>query len=260
MKGLLERILRMIGGVFIGFLEETGKLSRLVMQTFQQLFRPPFSFRDTVYHMQEVGVKSFIVVLVTSLFTGGILALQSYSVFKRFHAESLMGTLVSLAFTRELGPVITALIIAGRVGSAMAAELGTMRVTEQIDALTTMAVNPVKYLILPRFIATSIMLPVLTMMADGLGVFGGYFVAVKLMGMNPNVYINSTFIYLDFEDFGSGLFKAAFFGMIIAIVGCYKGFYTKGGAEGVGRATTGSVVLSMMLVLISDYFLTDLLF
>ncbi|MBN2057137.1 ABC transporter permease [bacterium] len=240
-------------------MEESGRILGLFMKTLTTAFTPPLRLRNLFKQMEEVGVRSFPVVLITASFTGAVLALQSFSAFKRFHAESMMGSLVALSMTRELGPVITGLIVAGRVGSAMAAELGTMRVTEQIDALTTLAVNPVKYLVVPRFLATTIMMPLLVIMADGLGIFGGYLVGTSLLGVNPVVYMNSTWIYLDFEDVYGGLFKALFFGMIISIISCYKGFYTQGGAEGVGKATTAAVVVSMMLILISDYFLTALL-
>ncbi len=257
---LFIKILEILGKPLLDFLEESGRLVILFYKVIILTFSPPFRLRNIFYQMVEVGVRSLPVIFITATFTGMVLALQSYTGFKRFNAESLMGSLVALSMTRELGPVLTGLIVSGRVGSAMAAELGTMRVTEQIDALVTLAVNPIHYLIVPRFIAGLTMLPVLTMFADALGIAGGYLVGVVLLGVNPVAYVESTFNFITFEDIYSGLFKASAFGIIVAIVGCYKGFYTSGGAEGVGKATTASVVLSMMLILISDYFLTALFF
>lgn len=210
--------------------------------------------------MEEVGINSIPVVLITGTFTGAVLALQSYTGFKRFNAEAFVGTVVALSMTRELGPVLTGLMVSGRVGSAMAAELGTMQVTEQIDALYTLAVNPIKYLIVPRLLAALIMMPVLVIFADIIGIVGGYFVSVKMLGSNPYIYMERTWNYLEFNDIYSGLLKACVFGIIIAIISCYQGFYTQGGAEGVGRATTKAVVLSCLLILISNYIITALLF
>ena len=205
-------------------------------------------------------MNSIPVVMITATFTGMVLALQSHTGFKRFNAESLVGTVVALSMTRELGPVLTGLIVAGRAGAAMAAELGTMRVTEQIDALATMAVDPVKYLITPRVFAGLIMLPVLTVLADMIGIIGGYLVAVRLLEANSGIYIRRTTQYLEVNDIMAGLMKAAVFGMLISAISCYKGFNAEGGAEGVGEATTSAVVISMMLILISDYFMTAFLF
>jgi phospholipid/cholesterol/gamma-HCH transport system permease protein len=172
----------------------------------------------------------------------------------------MVGTVVALSMTRELGPVLTGLMVAGRVGSAMAAELGTMRVTEQIDALYTLATNPIKYLIVPRFLAAMIMLPILAIFADVIGMLGGYLVSVQILGTNPTLYIRRTWDYLEFNDLCSGLLKAVCFGMIVATISCYQGFSTQGGAEGVGRATTKAVVISSLTILISNYFITVILF
>ena len=210
--------------------------------------------------MLEIGVNSLPVVLITAVFTGMVLALQSYTGFKRFGAEGLVGSVVALSMTRELGPVLTALIVAGRAGAAMAAELGTMRVTEQIDALETLAKNPVKYLVVPRFVSGLVMLPALAVVADIVGITGGYFVSVVLLKTNVTTYMRMTWDYLQMEDIYNGLIKACFFGAALSLISCYKGFYTKGGAEGVGKATTGAVVLSFMAILISDYFLSAWLF
>ncbi len=254
------RWLELLGLHVTGFIQEIGKISLLFIQTIKWALRPPLGFRNILKQMEEVGVRSIPVVLITAVSTGMVLALQSHTGFKRFNAESLVGTVVALSMTRELGPVLTALIVAGRAGAAMAAELGTMRVTEQIDALSTMAANPIKYLIVPRLLAGMLMLPILTIFSDAIGIAGGYFVAVQVLNVNPVVYLRRTTDFLEYDDIYGGLLKAFVFGIIIATVSCYKGFNTQGGAEGVGKATTGAVVLSSMLILISDYFLTAMLF
>jgi len=244
----------------IRFVEEAGRVIILFVQTLGWIFRPPMQGREILKQMEEVGVRSFPVVIITAAFTGMVLALQSFTGFKRFNAESMVGTVVALSMTRELGPVLTGLMVSGRVGSAMAAELGTMRVTEQIDALFTLATNPIKYLIVPRFLAAMIMLPVLVIFADVIGMLGGYLVSVQILGTNPTLYIRRTWDYLEFNDLYSGLLKAIFFGMIVATISCYQGFSAQGGAEGVGRATTKAVVLSSLVILISNYFITVILF
>ncbi|UCD71388.1 MAG: ABC transporter permease [Syntrophobacterales bacterium] len=249
-----------IGVYFLRFLHESGRISILFGQTIFLIFRPPFNIREALSQMEEIGVRSIPVVVITSAFTGMVLALQTFTGFKRFNAETLVGTVVALSVTRELGPVLTGLMVSGRVGSAMAAELGTMRVTEQIDALYTLATNPVKYLVVPRFLASLVMVPVLVVFADVIGIMGGYFVSVKVLGTNPTVYIRRTWDYMELSDIYSGLLKACIFGMIMAIISCYQGFYTEGGAEGVGKATTRAVVLSCLVILISNYFITAILF
>lgn len=260
MSNRIERFLSFFGFPILQFVNESGKITILTYQTLLWVFRRPFRIKLLFKQMEEIGVRSLAVVTITALFTGGILALQSYSSFKRFNAENLIGTMVAIALCRELAPVLTGLIVAGRVGSAMAAELGTMRVTEQIDALYTLAVNPIHYLIVPRFLASIVMMPILTMLADALGISGGYFVATKIYNLNSSVYIRASFDFLEYDDVYSGLIKSAVFGVAIAIIGCYRGFYTRGGAEGVGKATTSAVVISMMLILIIDYFMSALFF
>ncbi len=245
-----------VGNALIGI----GKIMLLLSQVLKGIFKPPFEIKNTLRQMLEIGVNSLPVVLITAVFTGMVLALQSYTGFKRFGAEGLVGSIVALSMTRELGPVLTALIVTGRAGASMAAELGTMRVTEQIDALETLATNPVKYLIVPRFISGIIMLPALVVVTDIVGILGGYFVTVILLNVSSRTYMNATWDFLQAQDIYSGLIKAAFFGGAFTLISCYKGFYTKGGAEGVGRATTGAVVYSSMAILISDYFLSAWLF
>jgi len=210
--------------------------------------------------MIDIGYYSLPVVGLTAIFSGMVLALQSYTGFARFNAESAIANVVVLSMTRELGPVLAGLMVAGRIGASMAAEIGTMRVTEQIDALTTLSTNPFKYLIAPRLIAGLLMLPLLVLVADIIGVFGGYLVGVFKLGFNPNVYISNTIDFLEPMDVISGLVKAAVFGFIIALMGCYNGYYSRGGAQGVGSATTNAVVSASILILTFNYIITELFF
>ncbi len=248
------------GSLLMTFTYELGRVLMLFCITLKQLLSPPIELRNIFKQMSEIGIKSLPVILITAVFTGMVLALQSYTGFKRFGAESLVATVVALSMTRELGPVLTGLIVAGRAGAAMAAELGTMRVTEQIDALETLATNPVKYLIVPRFLAGALMLPSLAIVTDIIGIMGGYAITVGLFGASSVSYWNRTWNFLEMSDIFNGLIKACFFGIAISLISCYKGFYAEGGAEGVGKATTGAVVLSSMTILISDYFLSAWLF
>jgi len=253
---LLERI----GRVFIRLFEETGLWFRMLWRTILWTFRPPFEGREWLRQMVRVGVDSIPVVFLTTMFTGMVMALQTYNGFHRVHAENFVGSVVALAMLRELSPVLVALMVTGRVGSSMAAEIGTMRVTEQLDALQALATDPVQYLFVPRVIAGTVMLPLLTILGDALGVGGGYLVGVKMMGTNPVVYSQNTFQFLHINDVWSGLIKAAVFGLILTLTGCVRGYYTSGGAEGVGRATTAAVVSASLIVLLTDFFLTKLLF
>ena len=256
----MTKWLELIGREALLCIEQIGLVSQMIIRTLSWIPRPPFRLRHIIKQLEEIGFNSIPVVLITAAFTGAVLALQSYIGFRRFNAQTLVGTVVALSVTRELGPVLTGLIVAGRVGSAMAAELGTMRVTEQIDALVTLATDPIKYLVVPRFLACLLAMPLLTVIADVVGIGGGYFVSVNILHANPVIYMRRTIDFLELKDIYTGLFKALIFGMIIAIIGCYKGFYTQGGAEGVGKATTGAVVIASMLILISDYFLTAMFF
>ncbi len=243
-----------------GYFTEMGRFFQILGRTLVWTFRRPYDLPELVRQMVRIGVDSLPVVLLTALFTGMVMALQTYSTLKRFNAEGFVGSLVALSMVRELAPVISSLLIAGRCGSAMGAELGTMRVTEQIDALEVLATDPVHYLVVPRVWATVLMLPLLIVVADAIGIVGGYLISVVYFGSNPVTYIENTFRYMDLDDLGSGLIKAAVFGLIIAVVGCQKGYYTRGGAEGVGKATTQAVVLASISILITDFFLTKILF
>lgn len=253
-------VLEDMGIRFYRLIQDLGNVFVLFLQCLSWFVRPPSEIGNILKQMEEVGVRSLPVVLVTATFTGMVLALQSYSGFQRFQATSFVGTVVALSITRELGPVFAGLMVSGRVGASMAAELGTMKVTEQIDALVTLATNPIKYLVVPRVVAATAVMPVLVVFADLVGILGGYFVAVYIMGANPYVYLDKTYQYLKLKDIYTGLLKSAVFGFLIALISCYNGFIAEGGAEGVGRATTRAVVASSMVVLISDYFMTAFLF
>jgi phospholipid/cholesterol/gamma-HCH transport system permease protein len=257
--GFITGWLESVGRKTSGFITEVGGVIVFFAQTVRWIFSRPFYVTNVLKQMEQIGVNSVPVVMTTALSTGMVLALQSYTGFKRFGAETLIGTVVSLSMTRELGPVLTGLMVAGRAGAAMAAELGTMKVTEQIDALSTLATNPMKYLVVPRFIASTIMMFFLTVLGMIIGIIGGYFVGVKVLGTNPVTYINNSIDFTEVTDIWYGLIKAMVFGAVIGLIGCYKGFHTEGGAEGVGKATTGAVVMSSMLILILDYFLSALL-
>ncbi len=239
---------------------ETGRVALIFWRVLLWTPRPPYDFAELLRQMVKVGVQSIPVVLLTALFTGMVMALQIYTVLVRFGAEGYVGSIVGLSMVRELAAVLGALMIAGRCGAAMGAELGTMRVTEQIDALEVLATDPVHYLVVPRVWATTLTLPLLIVLADGVGIWGGYFVSVIVMGANPVTYLDTTFQYMDRQDLTSGLIKAAVFGMLISVIGCAKGFHTSGGAEGVGRATTQAVVLASIAILIANFLLTKMMF
>ena len=216
--------------------------------------------RAYVEQLYSFGIKSFLLVFIVSIFTGMVLIIQLVPEFRKFQAEGLIGGTIALAITRELGPTLTAVIIAGRIGSAITAELGSMKVTEQIDALSVMAVNPIDYLVSPRIFSGIIMLPILTIMADFLGVFGGYIIGVLKLGLISGTYISGVKFLLSTKDIIGGVIKSLFFGTIITSVACYKGMNVKGGSEGVGIATTSSVVAAIMLILIFNFFLSSIIF
>jgi len=249
-----------LGRVVLALLTEIGSIVIFIKDALLQGLTPTIYVRQILEQMLRVGYNSLPVVGLTAFFTGGALALQIYLGGSRFNAESLVSTIVALGITRELGPVLAGLMVAGRVGASIAAELGTMRVTEQIDALTTLATNPFKYLVGPRIIAGVITLPILVGIADTIGIMGGYIVGTRSLGFNSFAYIKSTADFLQLGDVTSGLIKAAVFGFIICLMGCYHGFHSKGGAQGVGRATTNAVVSSAILILAANFVLTSLLF
>lgn len=254
--GALEKLGR---GVLRG-IDELGRVVLLAGRAAYWAVRPPYDLRELFRQMGRVGVSSLPVVVLTAAFTGMVIALQTFTGFQRFRAEGYVGSVVALSITRELGPVLTALMVTGRVGSSMAAELGSMRVTEQLDALTAMATEPVQYLVVPRVLAGTAMLPLLVLVADFLGIAGGRWVAVSLLGANPVVYERNSYAFLEVNDLTSGVLKAAVFGLLFSLVACAKGYHTTGGAEGVGRATTQAVVTASLSIVVADFFLTKLLF
>jgi phospholipid/cholesterol/gamma-HCH transport system permease protein len=256
----MTAFLASVGAAFLGFLAVAGRLVGFALMGLAGIFSPPFYPRLIVRQIVYMGYYSLPVVGLTAIFTGMVLALQSYTGFSRFNAESAIATVVVLSVTRELGPVIAGLMVAGRVGAAMAAEIGTMRVTDQIDALTTLSTDPFRYLVLPRLLAGLITLPLLVVVADILGVFGGYVVGVYKLGFNPASYLTQTETYLETMDVVSGLVKAGVFGFIVSLMGCYCGYQSRGGAEGVGQATTYAVVSASVLILLSNYLLTAAFF
>ncbi len=249
-----------IGKTIMHLFHTIGALSVFIARAVMHVFLPPVFPAQIGRQLIDIGYYSLPVVGMTALFTGMVLALQSYTGFTRFNAESAVAAVVVLSITRELAPVLAGLMVAGRVGASMAAEIGTMRVTEQIDALTTLSVNPFKYLIAPRLIAGTLMLPVLVLIGDIVGVFGGYLVSIYSLGFSPGSYLSQTWDILERMDVISGLVKAAVFGFIVAAMGCYHGFHSKRGAQGVGAATTYAVVSSSILILIFNYILTQIFF
>ena len=253
-------LLQPLGRTFLNGLESIGRFALFAFRAVMIGLQPPYYPRLMLKQMVEIGYYSLPVVGMTAIFTGMVLALQSHTGFSRFEAESAVATIVVLSMTRELGPVLAGLMVAGRVGASMAAELGTMRVTEQIDALTTLSTDPFKYLVWPRLIAGLLMLPLLVIVANIIGVFGGYIVGIYKLGFGRYEYINNTFEFLETEDVVSGLVKAAVFGFLVALMGCYQGYHSEGGAQGVGAATTKAVVSASILILTANYIVTELFF
>lgn len=252
--------LAVIGRVVLGGLASIGSLTRFAALAISRMVRPPFYFGRMVEQMISIGYFSLPVVGLTALFTGAALAQQIYVGGSRFNAESAVAAVTVIAMVRELGPVLGGLMVAGRVSSSMAAELGTMRVTEQIDAMTTLSTDPFKYLIVPRIIASILVMPLLTIVANIIGVLGGFLIATERLGFNAANYLKVTDQFLEADDIISSLVKAAVFGFIIALMGCYHGFKSTGGAAGVGRATTNAVVSAFILILFANLIITVLFF
>jgi phospholipid/cholesterol/gamma-HCH transport system permease protein len=249
-----------VGRVVLALFAVTGRLTTFTADGVSHCVRPPIYWNLILQQMLRIGYFSLPVVGLTAFFTGAVLCLQIFIGGSRYGAESFVPQIVVLGITRELGPVIAGLMVAGRVSAAIAAELGTMRVTEQIDALTTLSTNPMKYLVTPRLIAGVLSMPILVAIADSIGVFGGYIVATKTLNFNGAVYVKNTANFVTQEDVVSGLVKAAVFGFIIALMGCYNGFNSRGGAQGVGNATTNAVVSASILILAANYLLTSIFF
>ena len=256
----ISSVLRPIGKSTLDLCQVFGKISLFVISTFTHIIRPPFYWRELLSSIFNIGYLSLPVVGLTALFTGAALALQIYSGGARFNAESVVPSIVAIGMVRELGPVLGGLMVAGRVSASIAAEIGTMKVTEQIDALTTLSTNPMKYLTVPRVLAATLSLPILVAIGDIIGVMGGYLVAINRLDFNSATYLNNTLSFLEGDDIISGLIKASVFGFIVAIMGCFHGMNSDRGAQGVGKATTNAVVSASVLILTTNYLLTELFF
>lgn len=249
-----------LGRKIIYMLETAGQLVLLTSQTFVHLFHGEKQYANTIRQMSRLGIDTLPIVLLTMLFTGMVMTVQTAQEFLKYGAGSTVGGVIALAMGRELGPVLTGVVAAGRVGAAIAAEISSMKVTEQIDALRVMATNPIAYLVVPRVVACVFMLPLLVVFADAIGTFGGYFVATQYYDISASMFTSSITNFAVLNDITGGLIKAAVFGFIIAITGCFKGLNAGEGAEGVGHATTGSVVASIVLIFVTNYFLSLILF
>ena len=249
-----------LGRMVLDTVGSAGRLALFALNGLSHLLRPPFYWRNFLSAFFEFAFYSLPVVALTAIFSGMVIALQSYTGFSRFNAQSAIADIVVLSVVRELGPVLAGLMVAGRVGAAMAAEIGTMRVTDQIDALGTLSTNPMKYLVTPRLLAGVLALPLLVVVADILGVMGGFIVSVVKLGFSPAAYVANTFAFVQPMDVIVGLAKAAAFGFLIALMGCYNGYHSRGGAQGVGASTTSAVVAASILILCFDYVLTEMFF
>ena len=248
-----------IGAASLFLIDEMGRMFIFLLQALAWLFRPPLRVRQIIKQLHFIGLKSTFVVILTATFTGMVLALQGYYSLRKFGSEGLLGSAVALSMIRELGPVLASLMVTARAGSAMTAEIGIMRITEQIDALETMAVNPLQYLITPKIVASFLAVPLLVSIFDVVGIWGGYIVGVKLLGVGAGSYWSSIESAVEWKDVYGGILKSISFGLIVSWVCCYKGFNTSMSAEGLGKATTDAVVLTSVLILIWDYFLTSIL-
>ena len=253
------KLLRILGSWFISKLKSMGHMFLFLMNSIYLVFVPPFKFKVLIHQIRFLGSKSMAIILLTGAFTGMVLALQLFYTLRKFGSEALLGPAIALSLIRELGPVLSALMITGRAGSAITAELGIMRITEQIDALNAMALNPIRYLIVPYIVAAIITFPLLTAMFDLIGIYGGYVIGVKLLGIGSGTYFSQMENFLTMDDIKLGLYKSFSFGIIVSWVCCYKGFYSNYGAEGVGRATTQAVVMSAIFILMWDYLLGAIL-
>lgn len=249
-----------LGRPVLAALAAIGRVAFFAASVIGHIFRPPFYPREFLHALMQIGWFSLPVVGLTAVFTGGALALQIYSGGARFNAEAVVPSIVAIGMVRELGPVLGGLMVAARVASSIAAEIGTMKVTEQIDALVTLSTNPIKYLAVPRVLAATIAVPVLVAVGDAIGIAGGWLVGVNRLGFNSTTYLQNTVDFLETWDVVSGLWKGAAFGFIVALMGCYHGMNSGRGAQGVGAATKSAVVGASVLILAANYILTELFF
>ncbi len=254
----MEKFLRMVGSWALSVLREMGHMFIFLVHSLSFAFIPPFKFRVLLREIRFIGTKSMTVILLMGSFTGMVIALQVFYTLRKVGSEAMLGPAVALSLIRELGPVLSALTITGRAGSALTAEIGIMRISEQIDALSAMALNPLRYLIIPKMMAALIVFPLLTALYDVVGIYGGYFVGVKMLGLSSGTYFSEMKHWVEIKDITIGIYKSLTFGLLVLWVCCYKGFYTGYGAEGVSKATTEAVVMSSILILVSDYVLGSL--
>ena len=254
------KLLNFLGSHFLSIVNISGSITMMFFDTVRLFFVPPFRLKLLFKQIEFIGINSLSVIVLTGSFTGMVFAFQSYIGFQQFGAEQIVGTVVALGMARELGPVLSAIMVAARAGSAMTAEIGTMKVTEQVDALNALGVDPVQYLFVPRILAGFIVMPMLNAIAVFCGIVGGFVVSISVLGINKTLYIEYMFQYIELGDFMNGMVKAFVFGGIVTLVGCYKGYMTTGGAEGVGKSTTQSVVMACVMILIFDYVLTAFMF
>jgi len=255
----MKNILRTSGSWFLTTLRRMGHMLIFLIHSMYFIFTPPFKINLLLRQIRFFGNKSMLVILLTGSFTGMVLALQLFYVLRKFGSEALLGPGIALSLIRELGPVLSALMVTGRAGSALTAEIGMMRISEQIDALTAMALNPIRYLIVPNIVAAIIVFPLLVAIFDVIGIYGGYVVGVEILGISSGTYFSLMEDYVNMEDIMVGLYKSLSFGVIVSWVCCYKGFYTGYGAKGVSKSTTEAVVLSSILILVWDYILGSVL-
>ena len=256
---MILNLLKIAGRYALSALREMGRMFLFLLSALEMIFKPPFKFKQLLRQIRFFGNKSMLVILLTGSFTGMVLALQLYYILRKFGSEALLGPGIALSLIRELGPVLSALMVTGRAGSALTAELGMMRISEQIDALTAMALNPIRYLIVPNIVAALIVFPLITAVFDVIGIYGGYLVGVKLLGISGGTYISLIEDYVEMKDILVGLYKSISFGLIVSWISCYKGFNSGFGAAGVSKATTEAVVLSSILILVWDYSLGSFL-
>jgi phospholipid/cholesterol/gamma-HCH transport system permease protein len=257
---VIARFLAAIGRPALALLAAIGRLTLFALDALRHMVTPPFYFREFGQALLQIGWFSLPVVGLTALFTGGALALQIYSGGSRFNAEAVVPQIVAIGMARELGPVLGGLMVAARVASSIAAEIGTMKVTEQVDALITLSTNPMKYLTVPRVLAATLAVPILVAVGDSIGIAGGWLVGISRLGFNSASYLQNTTDFLEFWDVGSGMVKGAFFGFIVALMGCYYGLNSGRGAQGVGAATKSAVVAASVAILAANYVLTGLFF
>jgi len=255
----IEEFLRFVGSAALSAPRRMGRMFIFLMNSFYYIFVPPFKFRQLLKQIRFFGNKSLIIIVLTGAFTGMVLALQLFYTLRKFGSEALLVPAIALSLIRDLGPVLSALMITGRAGSALTAEIGIMRISEQIDALTAMALNPFRYLIVPNIIAAIIVFPLLTAIFNIVGIYGGYAVAVKLLGMSEGTYFSQMEIFVEMKDISIGFYKSVSFGILVSWICCYKGYYTGYGAAGVSRSTTEAVVISSVMILIWNYFLGSIL-